>query len=57
MILFAILIIMLACLITFMVFAVGLGGSIFIIIFADVIVCIAIIFGILRFIKNRKNNR
>lgn len=57
MILFAILMIILACLITFVVFAVGLGGSIFIIIFADVIVCIAIIFAILRFIKKRKSNR
>ena len=57
MILFAILMIILACLITFVVFAVGLGGSIFIIIFADIIVCIAIIFAILRFIKKRKSNR
>lgn len=55
MILFAILILTLVILVTVTVLAVSLGGSIFIILFSDVIVCIFLIVWILvRLIKRRK---
>ena len=55
MVLFAILFIMLVLLGIFMVLVVGTTGAVGTIIFADVIVCIALIVGIMKWLINRKN--
>ena len=54
MVLFTILLIVLAFLVLFVALSIGIGGAAFIIIFADVIVCIAIIIGIMRLIARRR---
>ena len=55
MILFTILLIMVTLLVLFVIFAVAIGGSAAILVFGDVIVCIAIIVGIITLIiKKRK---
>lgn len=56
MVLFMILVLILVLLITFLVIAISVGGSIAIILFGDVFVCIFIIAAIIKkMIKNRKN--
>ena len=54
MILFLILLLILLILIAFIVFVVSVGGSIFIIVFGDVIVCIAIIGWLIWLLFKRK---
>ena len=54
MILFTILEITLITLMVFTVITIAVGGAAFIVVFADVIVCIAIIIWIIRTLKNRK---
>lgn len=55
MVLFVILLITLILLLLFVITAVGAGGAIFIVVFGDVIVCIALIALIMRWIlKKRK---
>lgn len=54
MVLFAILFIMLVLLGIFMVLVVGTTGAVGTIVFADVIVCIALIAGIMKWLINRK---
>lgn len=55
MVLFVILLIMLILLLLFVITVIGAGGAIFIVVFADVIVCIAFIALIMRWIlKKRK---
>ena len=56
MILFTILALTLLILIVFTVIAVSLGGSVFIIIFGDVIVCAAIIVWIIKCLVIKKKN-
>lgn len=56
MILFTILALTLLTLIVFTVIAVSLGGSVFIIIFGDVIVCAAIIVWIIKRLVTKKKN-
>lgn len=55
MLLFTLLAIVLCILIAFAVTALGLAGGVFVIIFADVIVCIGIIVLLMRHFKNKKN--
>lgn len=56
MVLFMILVLTLALIITFLVIAISIGGTIAIILFGDVIVCAVIIGAIIRHkIKNHKN--
>lgn len=54
MILFSILLLMLIMLTVITVFAVSVGGTVFVIIFGDVIVCIFIIVWILKRIRKKK---
>lgn len=54
MILFTILLLTLILLTVFVVFAVSIGGSIFIIIFGDVIVCVVFIALIIKYLIKRK---
>jgi hypothetical protein len=54
MVLFAILLIMLVVLGIFMTLVVGTTGAVGIIVFADVIVCMALIMGIIKWLVNRK---
>ena len=55
MLLFALLAIALCVLIAFTVTALGLAGGVFVILFADVIVCIGIIVLLMRHFRNKKN--
>ena len=57
MILFSILMIILATLMAIVILAVGLGGSMFILVFADVIVCIFLLVWIMRVIKRHKQKK
>lgn len=54
MLLFAILFLILLFLVVFVAFIVSVGGAMFTIVFSDVIVCIAIIALIIRFLWKRK---
>lgn len=54
MVLFTILLIMFVCLVAFAVFVIGVGGALFTVIFSDVIVCIALIAGLLYLLYKRK---
>lgn len=54
MFLFAILFLILLFLVVFVAFIVSIGGAMFTIVFSDVIVCIAIIALIIRFLWKRK---
>lgn len=54
MILFAILVLMLMLLVTFIVLVVGAGGAVFTIIFGDVIVCIFLIAWLIKLIFKKK---
>lgn len=56
MILLAILILMLLFLVIFAVFAISVGGAAFIIIFGDIIVCIALIVLFIRHLINKKKS-
>ena len=56
MLLFAILVVTLIVLLSFLVLAVGVGGGVFLIVFGDVAVCVAILSWIIfRFIRKKKN--
>lgn len=57
MILFAILTIILLILAVVAIVAISIGGAAFIVIFGDLIVCIAIIVLIIRFLIKRRNKR
>lgn len=57
MILFTILLLMAFILTVFTIIAVSVGGAAFIIVFGDVIVCIAIIVWFMKRLRNRKNKR
>lgn len=54
MVLFTILAITLVCLILFIIFVLGVGGAMFVILFADVIVCVLIIIWIMNRLTKRK---